>query len=495
MLIGDSRCMSPTAVVTEPAAMRAAPARPPTRPAPVATHQPAGRPTSARQWWVDAAGVATLASLLVVVALWVANRGLQNMADGPWGAASSLGRLTGLVSADLLLIQVLLIARIPPVERAFGQDRLARWHRLVGFTSFTLMLVHILLSTVGSAETIAPAVLGHFWELVTTYPGMLLATAATVALIMVVVTSVRAARRRLRYESWHLLHLYAYLGVGLALPHELWTGTEFIASPAAQAYWWTLYGVAAGSVIAFRLGLPLWRSLRHQLTVEAVVPETPGVVSVYVRGRHLDRLPARSGQFFQWRFLAGAGWSRAHPYSLSAPPTKDRLRITVKSLGDDSAKVAALRPGTRVLIEGPYGALTGEHYRGGGVTMLACGVGITPVTALLHDLPYGQGQAHLIYRAHNKSDFTFRDEITRLAESRGLQAVLLPGRRSTKRNSWQPARTPYPDDADALRRLVPDIAHHDVFICGPGPWMSAARTAALAAGVPADRIHFEQFAW
>ena len=63
---------------------------------------------------------------------------------------------------------------------------------------------------------------------------MLLAAAGTACLVMVVVTSVRAARRRLRYESWHLLHLYAYLGVGLALPHQLWTGQEFLASPGAD---------------------------------------------------------------------------------------------------------------------------------------------------------------------------------------------------------------------------------------------------------------------
>jgi DMSO/TMAO reductase YedYZ heme-binding membrane subunit len=60
-----------------------------------------------------------------------------------------------------------------------------------------------------------------FWTLTTTYPGMLLALAGTLCLVMVVGTSIRAARTRLRYESWHLLHLYAYLGVGLALPHQL----------------------------------------------------------------------------------------------------------------------------------------------------------------------------------------------------------------------------------------------------------------------------------
>src|SRR5207302_10673663 len=124
--------------------------------------------------------------------------------------------------------------------------------------------------------------LAEVWLRVTTYAGMLLATAGTAALVLVAVTSVRAARRRLRYESWHLLHLYAYLGVGLALPHQLWTGADFTASPIATLYWWTVYLLAAGSVLLFRLGVPLWRSARHRLTVAAVVPEADGVVSGYL---------------------------------------------------------------------------------------------------------------------------------------------------------------------------------------------------------------------
>ena len=83
---------------------------------------------------------------------------------------------------------------------------------------------------------------------------MLLAVAGTAALVMVVVTSVKRARRRLRYESWHLIHLYGYLGAGLALPHQLWTGADFLSSPAATVFWWALYGVCAGSVLVFRAG-------------------------------------------------------------------------------------------------------------------------------------------------------------------------------------------------------------------------------------------------
>ncbi|GII23010.1 ferredoxin reductase family protein [Planosporangium mesophilum] len=446
---------------------------------------------STRSLRPDVLGAAAAFSLLFVVALWVRGRGLQDL-TGWWTGVTSIGRLTGLVSAELLLIQVLLMARVPWIERTYGQDRLAHWHRLVGFTSFNLMLAHIVLITLGYAGTASVPVLREAWDLVTTYPGMLLATAGSAALVMVAVTSVRAARRRLRYESWHLLHLYAYLGAGLALPHQLWTGADFTASPLAAAYWWTAYGVCAAAVVVFRLGVPVWRTVRHRLEVAAVVPEAPGVHSIYLRGRDLHRLPVRAGQFLQWRFLAGPGWSRAHPYSLSAAPRPGSLRITVKSLGDDSRRVSTLRPGTKVLIEGPYGRLTADRRTARRVTMIASGVGITPLRALLEELAYSPGDVTLLYRTRSDADLVFRRELEHLAAVRGVRVLYLLGPRG-RDGSWLPAG--WGDDAQSLRHLVPDIARHDVFVCGPDPWMESVVRAARRATVPADRIHLERFTW
>jgi len=444
-------------------------------------------------WWAAAAGICAGLSLVTVVALWLYNGGGPQLIGGGWPAMMSIGRLTGLVASNLLLIQVLLLARIPPLERAFGQDRLARWHRLTGFTSFHLMLAHIVIITLGYAGSIRKDVLAQFRDLVLTYPGVLLAVAGTVLLILVVITSVRATRRRLRYESWHLLHLYAYLGVGLALPHQLWSGTDFTRSPEAAAYWWTLYAVAAGAVLTFRIARPLWRSLRHRIEVTDVVAEGPDLTSVYMRGRRLDRLGVRAGQFFVWRFLDGRGWSRAHPYSVSGRPGPDELRITVKDVGDGSARVARLRPGTRVLIEGPYGRLTGETYRGGPVTMFCSGIGITPLLALLWELPYRAGEAILVYRARNEHDLAFRAELGWLATHRGVRILVLLGPRAEQRSSWLPQEYEDITDLDAMRQVAPDIARHHVYVCGPDLWTDAVRLAARAAGVPASRIHYERF--
>jgi predicted ferric reductase len=448
-------------------------------------------PPRARGGLGDLLVLAGIGSVLLVLALWVKNHGLSDLLQ-PGTMFTSAGRVSGLVSADLLLLQVLLMARVPWLERRYGQDRLAEWHRFTGFTSFNLMLAHILLITIGYAAAAHANVIREAWDLVVTYPGMLLALAATVALCLVVFTSIRAARRRLRYESWHLLHLYAYLGVGLAIPHELWTGTDFVFSGAATAYWWTVYALAAGATLAFRVALPVSRNLRHQLRVRAVVAEAPGVWSVWLTGHQLDRLPARAGQFFSFRFLNGPGWTRAHPYSLSAAPRRDLLRITVKELGDGSSVVRRLRPGTRVLIEGPYGALTGEARQTDRLTMIASGIGITPMRALLESLDYAYGAATLIYRARAEADFAFRSELDALAQHRGIRVTYLPGRRAGP-GRWGPKGQG--SDDKLLRRLVPDIANTDVFVCGPDEWMNAVITSAQRLGVPPEQLHTERFSW
>lgn len=372
-------------------------------------------------------------SMLVVVGLWVSGGGVQGLA-GLGTGLTSVGRLSGLVASDLLLVQVLLMARIPLVEQSYGQDELARRHRLVGFTSFNLMVVHIVAITLGYAAASPKGLWATVVDFTLNYPGMLLAIAGTLALVMVPLTSIKAARARLRYESWHLLHLYAYLGVGLALPHQLWTGKEFLTSPLATVFWWTLWAGAAGAVLIWRVGQPLWRSVRHRLVVTAVRAESATVTTVVMAGRGLERLPVRAGQFMQWRFLTGPGFTRAHPYSLSAAPDGATLRITAAHLGDGSAALARLRPGTRVAFEGPYGRMHEGVRTRAKVLLMASGIGITPMRALLEELEQGPGDVTLIYRARSEGDRILVDELSALAAARGARFFVVTGPRARGRD-------------------------------------------------------------
>jgi ferredoxin-NADP reductase len=321
---------------------------------------------------------------------------------------------------------------------------------------------------------------------------MLLAVAGTACLVMVVVTSIRAARRRLRYESWHLMHLYAYLGVGLALPHQLWTGQDFIGSTARTVFWWGLWASTAGAVLVWRVALPIWRSARSSLRVTAVVPEGEGLVSVHMAIPRSRRLPAEAGQFFTFRFLSGPGWTRANPYSLSAAPDGRSLRITVKVVGDGSASLRSLRPGTRVLVEGPYGRLSARARTRPKVALIGAGVGITPLRALAEALPYAPGDAVLIYRFTDQP--LFAREFDALAAERGLQIIGLPGHRRAP-GSWLGNGVGAASDLAALTSWVPDLAERDVYVCGPEPWADDVRATTAAAGLPADHFHVESFGW
>lgn len=444
-------------------------------------------------WWPVACQALVWASLLVVVTLWLAGGGLVGLTT-VWDVLSTSGRLTALLASDLLLIQTLLMARIPFVERVFGQDDLARAHAELGISSVTLMGAHIALSVAGEAGSTS-TVLSTLWTMIWTWPGMLMAALGTACLLLVLVTSVRAVRSRLRHETWHLLHLYAYLGVFFAVPHQLWSGTDFENSPVASAYWWALWIAAAGSMLLFRVLVPLYRTRRHRLVVTGV--RTRGAVTtVTMTGRRLDRLHAQAGQFFQWRFLGRPGWTRAHPYSLSAAPDGRTLQISVAAVGDGSRELADLEPGTRVAIEGPYGRMHPGVRTRRRVVLFAGGIGVAPMKSLLEGLEQAPGDVTLVYRAGAGDDVPLLPEVSRAAADRGAQLRLVAGHRATGRDSWLPQEwAAQLGDAEAILTLAPDIRDADVYVCGAPEWMDRVTAALADLGVDADHVHLERFAY
>jgi ferredoxin-NADP reductase/DMSO/TMAO reductase YedYZ heme-binding membrane subunit len=380
-----------------------------------------------------------------------------------------------------MVVVVLLVARVPPLERAIGQDRLVAWHRKLGPWPLYLLLAHAVLITIGYARQAGNGVLHQFGQLLWTYPGVLAASVGSIFLFAAGITSYRRARRRMAYETWWSVHLYTYLALFLSFSHQIGTGASFVGHPVAQLWWTALWIGTLGVVVAARVGLPVWRSLRHQVRVVGARSEGPGVVSILLRGRKLDRLPVVGGQFFQWRFLRGGLWWQAHPYSLSAAPSGDLLRITVKDLGDHSAALARLAPGTPVAIEGPYGAFTADTATRDRLLLVGAGVGTAPVLALLHELPDDTDVA-VILRGSTRADLVLRDDVAAEVERRGGRLVELVGSRHEVRL-----------DADALREIVPDVRRREVYLCGPDALSQQLTSELERAGVPKPRIHFESF--
>jgi predicted ferric reductase len=426
-----------------------------------------------------------LANAGVVVGLWVSSGGPDDVQDLSSGLTSA-GRVAGLLGAYLVLLELLLLARIPLLERTYGFERLAVVHRINGRVAVGLLVGHAALITAGYTIGDGISLPAELERLITGYPGVITAIAGLALLVAVAVTSTVAARRRLRYETWHFVHLYAYLGVALAFSHQLATGTDFLARPGARAYWTALYLVTLGALIAFRIVVPLARSLLvHRLRVERVVEEAPGVVSLEIGGARLHRLHARAGQFFTWRFLTRDRWWEAHPFSLSAAPDGRRLRITVKGLGDYTASLRAIPPGTRVIAEGPFGSFTAAARRRPRVALIAGGVGITPIRALLEDMPGGPEDITVVYRALRDDDVILRAELDELAGRRGVEVHYVLGGHDAEE----------PLSPERLRALMPDIAMRDVYVCGPPAMVEATRATLGRSGVSRRHIVTERFAY
>ena len=397
---------------------------------------------------------------------------------------TSLGRITGLLGAYLALIQVLLLARIPWLERLAGFDRLTVWHRLNGKVCLILILAHVVLITVGYAMMDKISVPSEVSAILSGYPGMITATVGTVLLIVVVVLSLVIVRRHLRYETWYLVHLTAYAGIALGWFHQIPTGNELTTNAAASDYWTSLYVATLALLVAFRVVQPVHHGFRHRLRVAEVTVESPTVVSLEITGRRLDRLDAQAGQFFLWRFLTRGRWWESHPFSLSRAPDGRSLRITVKSSGDFTRRIGLIEPGTVVSAEGPFGVFTDSVRRRDRVALIAGGIGITPVRSLLEEM---HGDLALVYRVSSEDDVIFRDELEQLARERGIALTYVVG------DHADPAHRELLSP-DHLRRLVPDLADREVYLCGPPAMADAIEQNVRRAGVPRRFIHTERFA-
>jgi predicted ferric reductase len=403
--------------------------------------------------------------------------------DSAGGWFTFFGRLTGLSGTYMLIIMVLLVTRLPWLEETVGQVRLVRWHRTVGGWPIALIALHVVFITLGYAEASHVGVVSEFWTFIMHYPDMLTATVAFVLLIVAGVSSIPAVRRTMRYQTWWAVHLYLYLALVLAFAHEIKTGVMFIGHPLALDFWIALSAAALGAVLSIRILRPLARNLRHQLRVSSVKEEAPGVYSIVIKGRNMSRFEVSGGQFFQWRFMARDLWWHSHPYSLSALPRPPFIRVTIKRLGMQSLAATRLKPGTRVWVEGPYGVFTRHARRGGRVVLIGAGVGISPIRALLEDLPE-HTDVTVILRASSAEDLVHRAEVTQLVSERGGQLHEIVGPRKKVRL-----------DGNVLRKLVGKVSNTDVYVCGPAGFSEGVTESLLRLGVRHDRIHQEAFAF
>jgi predicted ferric reductase len=394
-----------------------------------------------------------------------------------------VSRFTAIIGTYLVLLLLMIIARVPWIERSVGFDRLVQIHRKLGPMALILIFSHFFLVVFGYALMDKKSFQVEFKEILFNYDWMMGALVGAVAFVTLGITSWNKVRKYLKYEIWWTLHLLSYFGIAAAFAHQLSAGSLFIFNEWARIWWIALYIYAAWTLLAWRFILPIVRSFGHELRIQEIFAEGPGVVTILIRGKNLLRLKAHGGNFFEWRFLSRGIWRQAHPFSLSAPPTNELLVFTVKNLGDFSASLTGLKIGTRVVAEGPYGIFQANRSIGKRALLIGGGVGITPLKALLSDFEKDV-LVDLIYRVNAADELIMIDEITKIAAEKKIRIHTLVG---------SPEK--FPLSPKQLRELIPDVEDCEIFLCGPPGMARAVLSSISALGIPREKVHHEAFAF
>lgn len=421
------------------------------------------------------------AVLLGLVTLsWVAN-----LPSGPGAVLTAAGELTGLVASVFALVTVALMARVPIVTDILGSDRSVVWHRWAGTATVASLGLHIVFSVLGYAQADRQAVGSEIGNLLSSYPDMITATVGAAMLGLIAVSSIRAIRKRLRYETWLFVHWYAYLAVALAFGHELSDGASFVTASWPTLLWTWLHVFVLGLVLWYRVVLPGWRILAHRTYVSSLAPAGAGAWHLEISGNGLDDFRPHAGQHLRLRLLDRDRWWQSHPFSFSAVPRPGRWRITVTGDGDFTRHIAEVAPGTRVAISGVYGHLQPTSRTRDAVVLIAGGSGITPLRSLLEAFPR-HVPVRVLYRVRSADEVIMRAELDRLTKAHGSSVDYLVGPRNP-----DPSRDVL--SPDSLLAIVPDLVERDVYICGHMGLVDAVCRSLQELDVPDAQIHTERF--
>jgi len=417
-------------------------------------------------------------NLIIIFAGWLGYS--QNLLSGSltnWLLA--LSRITGLLAVYFILWQLWLIGRLNWLEKILSLDKGLSWHHWFGLFTFIFILAHPIFVTLAYANLVQSTIWQQLKSFFNYWEGVDWAIGSLIIFVLAIIISLPIIKKKLKYEFWYLSHLFFYLAILLAFGHQLSVGGDFLTQPWFRIYWIALYTVMIGTFIIYRFIRPIWLWQKHHFVIEKIVQESNNVWSIYLAGKNLSTFSIQAGQFVIIRFLTKKLFFEAHPFSLSAVPDGKNLRITYKELGDHTKKLKTLKLGTKVIIDGPHGAMTTESVKSEKIIMVAGGIGVTPLRALAEKLTSKNKNINFFYSAKEETDFIFQNELN-------LPNINLHLYCSAKNERIT---------AEKIIQVVSDWKKCDIFICGPTGLYQQLSKDFKKLGLEKNRLHFEKFSF
>jgi len=393
----------------------------------------------------------------------------------------------GLLAGVLLMLQFALSARLKLLDRAFGLDRLLRYHKYLGISAGLLASLHPLFLYSSGVYSVGAMTWNHWPEL--------LGASLLAVLWVVLCTSLWAAFLGLSYRQWWGIHQLVFVAVVLVVVHGLVIGSN-LAGGWPQVVWTAVVATYAGLFVWVKVVKPL-RLWTNRYIVAAVEQLNHNVWTVELTTppeRAFHHLPGQ----FAFLKLHGRGLpAEEHPFTISSAPSPDgwRIRFTIKASGDFTARIGEFHAGDWATVDGPYGLFSHlvRAPRSEPLVMIAGGIGITPILSMLrHMAATGDDRpVTLIWGNRREEDIVYRQELDSLAAGRmnlRIHYVL------SEQESW-PGSTGFVDAPLLGRVLAGGELAGQVFLCGPPVMMASVSRSLRSMNVPRRRIHTERFAF
>ncbi|MFO1493103.1 MAG: ferredoxin reductase family protein [Lysobacterales bacterium] len=402
--------------------------------------------------------------------------------DRPWRLEFAVG--CGFIAFSLIWLEFALVSRLRTLSDSFGTDTLVQFHRSMGISASVLLLTHVLLLLPASG-----------WQALLPWRGSWLTQSGALAfwaLVVLTVSSLWRRRLRVSFDLWNRLHRVAALVAAVAGTLHLWAVAGYSARTSVRLATLLIVALCGGILIWYAVVRPLhlWRRPWRVSANRALGADTRLLT---VRPDGHPGYAYHPGQF-AWLISGRTPFSRAqHPITIASAPAADGSQsFAIKALGDWSGQVVPqLQPGARLWVEGPYGALTVDRLPAQGFVLIAGGIGITPMLAIVQTLAERRDPRPclLFYAANDRSRVVFAEELAALQQRMALTLVYV-------------FEHPRPGDGGESGRITPELMRRylpaelpwfQCLICGPNPMMDSVEQSLRALGVAADRIHSERF--
>lgn len=432
------------------------------------------------------------ANVGIIFYFWLLRSGDLLSGGGP-GVFIALGRICGLLAVYLVLWQLVLIGRVKFLEKIWGLDRLAAWHHFNGLFAWVFIFLHPLFLIIGHGQVNENSFFAQVFDFLFNWDDLASAWLALAAFLLIIILSLGAIKKKIKYEAWYIIHLLSYLAIIWAFGHQLELGTD-LQNFTFTIYWYLLYFLAVGFLLYYRFLTPLCLFFRQRFMVTELKPESEDVISVYIKGRDLKNFFWQGGQFANFRFLSQGLALESHPFSFSSAHNQESIRVTVKNLGDFSGSLKEkLKAGMLVLVDGPHGVFIKKRTTNKKIALLAGGIGITPLRALLEQglLEDTGSSFSLFYCGARESDLVFKKELDDFA-------LKYPGRLAlyyilSREPQWSGEKGRL--DEEKIRRLLPDFREHDFYLCGPPQMIKDIKKILRGLGIKAKKIYYEKFSF